>query len=525
VSNRRLARTYTLQAEFDGEGVLVADPYPLYPRAFLWSHLDDGIMEAVTTNWGNEGIYMEGVGPSLIGRASPGLGPLQQIPLGGALQFDANGNLAYDPTDVENQIATLTNQLTTLQQQFATLTTQQQQQFATLTTLQQQFATLTNQLTTLQQQFATLNTQVQLLYATLKSSALNPYGQAGLAGAGALAAALVTPYSLALPTLSGSGNLQALIGFQLPMAPRSFSAVGGVAADVFNFRGIQATMIGAGAAHVDLTQVASSVKQLGSQLFAGAGGGTSRLGLRLAAPATLAGAGNLSISLPIALGGSASLAGAGTSAARLIQTQRILQTTLVGAGGVNANPFVQSSTWDPVNTTNATLTNGNKTATATANFAGALGTKSRNSGQLYFEVTLNVLSTTSPNAGLSTTGYSVGGDLGAGTAAFGVMIKSGQYAEMLLGTNYGGGPTAPRAGDVLGFAVDLTNQNVWVHLNGTWFHSTGGTGSADFQAVYSAGTSLWPTCTLDVTGGTGQCTINTGPTFAYTPPSGFLAWG
>ena len=94
MSNRRLAHTYTLQAEFAGAGDLVADLYPLYPRAFLWAHLDDGIMEGVTTNWGNEGIYMEGVGPSLVGRVIPGLGPLQQIYLGGALYFDGNGNLS-----------------------------------------------------------------------------------------------------------------------------------------------------------------------------------------------------------------------------------------------------------------------------------------------------------------------------------------------------------------------------------------------------------------------------------------------
>jgi hypothetical protein len=490
VSNRRLARTYTLQAEFDGDGVLVADPYPLYPRAFLWAHLDDGIMESVTTNWGNEGIYMQGVGPSLVGRASSGLGPLQQINLGGALQFDADGNLAYDPTDTENQIATLTTQLTTLQQQFAAL-----------------------------------NDQVELLYATLKSTAFNPYGQASLAGAGALTVALATPFSLAVPAMQANGNLQAVIGFQLPMAPRAFAAVGSLTAAALNALNIRSAMTGAGAANVALIQVPSSFKQLGSQLLSGAGGGISRLGIGLAASATLAGASNLNVGLPMALGSSASLAGASASAAKLVQTQQILQTTLAGASNISANPFVQpgASAWDPVSTLNATLSNGNKTALATGG-GGARGTKGLNSGKVYFEVTINVVSRSGPMMGLCNSSYTLATGIGYDTNTVGVRAGNA-YGEFFNNTTVNTSAAVPTPGDIIGFAIDFTGlAKIWAHINGTWFNGTGVTGTADFSATFSLGTMLWPVCWLDNSFGATQVTINTGPTFAFTPPSGFSAW-
>jgi hypothetical protein len=494
VSNRRLAHTYTLQAEFDGEGVLVADPYPLYPRAFLWSHLDDGIMEAVTTNWGNEGIYMQGVGPSLVGRAVPGLGPLQQINLGGALQFDADGNLAYDPTDTENQIATLTTQLTTLQQQVVAL-----------------------------------SAQVQQLYATLKSSAFNPYGQASLAGAGALTAALATPFSLAAPVMQGAGDLQAVIGFQLPTVPKVFAAFGSLTAAALNALSAQAAMSGASSAHVDLIQVPSTFKQTGSQLFAGAGGGTSRLGVGLAAQAALAGASNLSVTLPVALGSSATFAGASTSVARLIQTLQGSSSILAGAGALSSNVIFPTSTLDPANTFGGiSLSNGNLTATGT-NFSQAgqvRGTKSQNSGRRYLEVTFTTVSGSGNVAAVANSSYSILTTSPPGTDLNGYSWGIGQIGSTSNVEAYQGGiahtfASSPANGDVAMIAVDLAGGKIWMGINNVWANGSGPSGAADF--TFAGGTALWPVVSVPYT-----CVANFnsgGSAFNYALPSGFIAWG
>ena len=278
MSSRHLdTKHYTIKARLAGQGSLTVDPYPLFPRAFLWAHLDDGIMEGVTTNWGNEGIYMEGVGPSLVGRIDPDLGPLQRIGLGGALYFDANGNLSYDPSDMLAQIALL----------------------------QQQVAQLTN--------------QVQILYATLKQSAFNPYGQASLTGAGTLAATLGVPLSMTASAMQGSGSLLAAVGFQLPTSTLGFFGSGGISVAALVAINIKSTLAGVGSGIGNLTQVPSSFKQLGSQLLAGAGGGLFTLGVGLTVSAVLAGASNLSVVLPIASGSSARLNGNSSSAAKLNQ--------------------------------------------------------------------------------------------------------------------------------------------------------------------------------------------------------------
>ena len=97
MSNRHLPRTYTLRAEFDGGGGLAADLYPTYPRPYLTAHLDDGIMEAVTTNWGNDGLAIEMLGPGLAGNMNSGLGPVQYLPLSPQFHF-TGGQLSIDST-------------------------------------------------------------------------------------------------------------------------------------------------------------------------------------------------------------------------------------------------------------------------------------------------------------------------------------------------------------------------------------------------------------------------------------------
>lgn len=348
MSNRRLVHTYTLQAEFDGESVLVADPYPLYPRAFLWAHLDDGVMETVVTNWGNDGLYMEGVGPSLVGRAISGLGPLQQINLGGALYFDGNGNLSYDPTALQTQIAQLQGQVTVLQNQTVQLqgqvTALQGQVLADETNYNSQLSALSSRaaadeatITSLQATVFGLQNQI---YQILQSALFKPTAGAFLAGSSLLASALRMTTQLTPSVMSGNSTLWAAIGFQLPFAVSIFAGAGGIHATLGTIFSVNSSLYGAitTTPSVNLTQSLFADRLLTPLPLAGTGGSAAVTFTELlAAPATLAGSGNMSIALPVGLRGATILAGMGTSTARLTQTQTQLYATLAGGSNLLAD--------------------------------------------------------------------------------------------------------------------------------------------------------------------------------------------
>lgn len=504
MSNRRFVHTHTLQAEFDGAGVLVADAYPLYPRAFLNAHLDDGIMETVVTNWvddfgvRNDGISMEGVGPSLVGRVEPSLGPLERIGLGGALYFDASGNLSYDPSDMLAQIALL------------------------------------------QQQVVLLNSQVQILYATLKQSAFNPYGQASLSGSGMLAASLGIPLQLTAPTLSGNGSLQAAIGFQLPASTTGFFGSGGISAATLVALSIKSAMAGVGnSPAANLTLVPSNFKQVGSQLFAGAGGGTSSLGVGLAASTALAGASGLNVVLPIAIGSSARLAGASGSTAKLNQTM-LGSKTLAGAGAVATDLTVRPnfSTLDPVHTVptiflsggNLTLTSGTGGSTG----GSSRGTQSRNSGQLYFEVTVLAGASNTVYAGFCDAAFDITRTLGSDADGWSLAADNhtgpADYAGYVNNTyssvgflKYG---TGAQAGDVIMCAADFTAGQMYVGVNGTWLGGSSSPGGSYFNTF--PGNTLYPALSVYQIASTAasQLSFNPGSSaFVYGLPAGYSAWG
>ncbi len=536
MSNRRLAHTYTLQAEFAGAGDLVADLYPLYPRAFLWAHLDDGIMEGVTTNWGNEGIYMEGVGPSLVGRVIPGLGPLQQIYLGGALYFDGNGNLSYDPTALQTQIAQLQGQVTALQAQAQADETNYNAQLAALTA---RIVANETAITSLQATVFSLQNQI---YQINQSAVFKPTANVALAGSGALTAALCMPTSLAAPVMQASGNLQAMIGFQLPIAAVALAATGSIQAAALGVvRNIgaalsgQAAMSGAGTPNVNLIQTLSTFKQLTPIQMAGSGASsTGTLIQQIAIVAQAAGSGGLSLvlnqNIPLAL----SLTSASSLSASLLQKSPFISALLTGAGSatISAAGFTVLpgviSTWDPANTSSlVTLSNANKTATSNSTSLGSTrGSKGQNSSKLYFEVTAQQFSRAQPSVGVCNAGFTLTNSVGGDTNSFGISV-SGSVWQEFYNSVPGLTSSALAAGDIIGVAVDFTTSpiQIFMHRNGTWFNGSGPAGTPD-NSTFSNGTTLYPVASLSTFSTLiAQCTINTGGSaFAYTMPSGYFAW-
>jgi hypothetical protein len=318
------------------------------------------------------------------------------------------------------------------------------------------------------------------------------------------------------------GSLQAVLGFRVVLAPITLTANGRVSADVLSMRGIQAAMNAASSALINLNLVPSTTKQIGSQLLSGAGGGTSRLGAGLAALAALASSGSLSINLRTALGSSARLTGAGGT---------VINVALLP--GASALDLANSNS-------SITLSNNNRTATwnAPSGSGCVRGTKSNSSGQLYFEVTVNAFGTTIGGGNMSvgvciaafaiTSATYVGSDSNSGAItdkAFGSYID---YSGGTAGTTLSPGP---QPGDVIMVAVDLTTSPgfgvVRFGVNGIWVK----TGTTTFPNVLSydsnVASPLYPAVSVDSTNSiNASLTINTGGSaFAYTPPSGYSAWG
>jgi hypothetical protein len=163
------------------------------------------------------------------------------------------------------------------------------------------------------------------------------------------------------------------------------------------------------------------------------------------------------------------------------------------------NPLDTSQNGSAGTLTNGNLTRSDSTATNTATF----GTMFVSSGQWYYELLVQAISATTANlfAGIMTNNKSVFVGLRPnGTVLNCTTPDSGTYT-----TN-----------DVLGVAVDIGANRVYVYKNGTLIHTlTPTTALTDFTPSIADGT-----------GATGAVTasFNFGQRpFAYTPPTGFLA--
>ncbi len=520
MSHRGLPRTFILKAQFNGEGILATDPYPMFPRAYLFAHLDDGIMEAVTTNWGNDGIKMEMVGPGLAGRAAPGLGPVGRIPLAGALSFDAAGNLTYDPSTV--------------------------------------LAPLAAQVAVLQATVISLQAQIDLINQTAR---FLPTANARLLGAGALAAGLSTTYSLSAAA-GGAGALAAnltRLGLVQQLLPITCSALGNVSSSLGLVSvSLKATLTGAGGFTTTSSILPSNLKQ-GIAAWAGAGALTGRTIQSMTASAIAAGNSSLTANTIAQMtaavtwpgGGSwispvldlksrnigAAFAGASALTGTVSQRHNDpIGATLAAAGKLTGGINKLSSAFDPTKTgPNVVLSNNNTTLTGTTNgqSGASRSTLGRNSGKFYFEIKLVAL----PNSfaafvsgGVVTSSFPItnanvyiGGD--GGFNSFGIVGNGGSWYAYAGGTQ-GFLVASVALGDVVMCAIDCTAGNIFLGVNGLW---AGGVDPSNTTGLYqvAGGTTLYPAAETDFEGsGANALTLNTGSSaFAYAIPSSFIAWG
>jgi hypothetical protein len=259
-------RAYPTQfgaASFAGSSALLLVDNSTWPNVIHTAHANDSGEEYLVSNV-NDGQCLVVQGPSLVGRATPGTGPAQNISFGGTLHL-TNYVLADDQSALNANVATLQSQVTTLQGTEAT-------DASNIATLQTQSATLISQVATLQAQVASLNQQVSILSAT---SHVGPL-QATLAATSGM---LVRPGVLALAsgTLVGSSALTGDIEHEILMAAAfapqpGLSASAGLIANI-SVRltpGFFMTAVGGGPGFVAPApmQIASGVSLVGFALAA-----------------------------------------------------------------------------------------------------------------------------------------------------------------------------------------------------------------------------------------------------------------
>jgi len=191
-------------------------------------------------------------------------------------------------------------------------------------------------------------------------------------------------------------------------------------------------------------------------------------------------------------------------------------------GAVSA---VTAITFDPATTTNALLSNGNLTATATgtSGFSGArvAPAAARATGKFYFEFTI-VTSSSSSNAVGLLTPAAVYGDF-AGTALCLRVVMNG-----IVSLN-GSSLVALGAfanGDIAGIAIDLGANLIWCRKNAGNWNASGtanpatATGGLSFTAASYAPAAAWFANAVN-----DAYTINVGATaYANAAPSGFGNW-
>ena len=187
-------------------------------------------------------------------------------------------------------------------------------------------------------------------------------------------------------------------------------------------------------------------------------------------------------------------------------------------------------TWSATNHgPNIVLSNGNLTATSSGpSFTPMIGwSDTALSGKKYFEVTIHPSTNNFTGVGVVSTGQSLanGQHIGRSSGSIGLMsngeVRHGNVVQFTF-------TTPPVDGDVICVAYDATANIFWVRINnGNWNDNAAnnpatGTGGRDVSADVTA--PMYMAYSFDFDGSNpDSVTANFGPTFTYTPPSGYTA--
>ncbi len=218
------------------------------------------------------------------------------------------------------------------------------------------------------------------------------------------------------------------------------------------------------------------------------------------------------------------------SAALMLQAKVVLAASLLLLGAGDAGATVAAfGTLNPADKAVAiTLSNGNLTAThgAFVSWGTAKSTTSHSSGKYYWEWTVTNLAIASfTGAGFSNAAATV--ENYEGSSANGIsIVTDGSVYQSGSGTATIASSTT---GDIIGLAIDIPHQTLWVRKNGGLWNGSGGAdpatnvGGVSLPSGLASGSIF---AGIEVQSSLDAGTANFGATaFTQTVPSGFSAWG
>jgi len=222
---------------------------------------------------------------------------------------------------------------------------------------------------------------------------------------------------------------------------------------------------------------------------------------------------------------------------------KVTATNSVGSANANSNtvgpveaaPAVGGSGWNPSDmSAGLTLSNADKTVSVTTSgvYVSLRGAQSRSAGKLYFEITIDSFDPIAPDdnrllLGLADGAHVLTDGIAGQVNSLGVIYHlKGTYLDCLSGAGFVSGVPTCGTGDTVGIAADLDTNDIWYSKNGVWVRGDPATATLGLNWGATAAAAMFPYhFALKPDGFTNQTTINTGPTFAATPPTGFSAWG
>lgn len=185
-----------------------------------------------------------------------------------------------------------------------------------------------------------------------------------------------------------------------------------------------------------------------------------------------------------------------------------------------ASSSEQNVTWNPSDKdTDITLSNSDRDA-ASSGAGSVRSLLGRSSGKYYWEVLIQT-GVGNLYIGFANSSYSITNTY-PGSAASSAGVASGGNAVNTWTKDQAGTFTIS-VGDVLGFALDLSNGKAWVSKNNTW-QLTGDPAAGTNQWVSGITGTIYPTIGWVASFAAGGRICTKTAELTYSPPSGFSRW-